>query len=237
MDRKPRNGKLRRALFPVSVDSSAFSTERVLEALDILPSYIDELTFLIADRLQLYNKVSAVEDSRGVPGAIISFAETSSYLEERRTWLSRILVRSRPQIADAYRIIGVDDVSDRALHSIFRNVLVAFHSLPSFRADVELAAAAHVAKTRTVSPESAVGLAATYILEEIALNVRIHVGDAIQAEFYMGDYPVSLLGVYTGRYGISASTLANVDKADDFAFFSIRQTDDGPVWRAVIDAH
>ncbi|HMF28549.1 MAG TPA: hypothetical protein VKE42_07240, partial [Candidatus Cybelea sp.] len=53
-------------------------------------------------------------------------------------------------------------------------------------------------------------LSRAYLLEEIALNVRLHIDDGIDDEYYMGEQLGILVNLYHSKYGFNAFDLANV---------------------------
>ena len=45
-----------KALFPISIDSKRFNTIETINAINKIEKYYDEIIFLIADEIQIYNK-------------------------------------------------------------------------------------------------------------------------------------------------------------------------------------
>jgi hypothetical protein len=58
---------MKKALFPISVDSKRFSTEETINALNNIEP-VDEIIFLIADGLQLYNKAAQINIGNPLEG-------------------------------------------------------------------------------------------------------------------------------------------------------------------------
>jgi hypothetical protein len=204
----------KRALFPISVSNQAFSTRRVLPALRAVLSTSAEVVIFIADHLQIYNKALQIADGAALPTIISEFGARQDYREQRGKWIQRIVSQMQSTEAARWTTIGVDDISDRACFGIFRNVMVAYYSVCSFRDDVD-ASAEHYARSR--DPHYPLGLrerlSRGYLLEEFALNVRLHVVDGIDDEYYMGEQSGLLLNLYNSKYGFDAFDLADVPSA------------------------
>lgn len=227
----------RKALFPVSPSNSRFSTKVSLAALGGIVEQYEELLFIFADQLQLYNKACEVSPENSLLNVIEQFAlRRESYLDERKKWLQSI----RTQCERTHRIgkwmtYGVRDLTDESFFGIYRRVLIAFHTVADFRRDVTRAAEEHC--NRNYAPgsiEMEIRLSEAYILEEIALSVRIHVLEDVCAEYYIGQHLIPMLNVYAGVYGIDVFTLAGVSKRNDpFRFYEYPLDDSVPRWREV----
>jgi hypothetical protein len=165
---------------------------------------------------------------------LADFTERNRYLEERKKWLQKVLRDAKVDFAETKcRFLGFADVTDHRFFDIYRNVILAFHTVELFRRDVEQAAERYCAK-RPVrhSPMQEVRLSEAYILEEIAVNVRVRLLEGIQDEYYPFGYPKPMLRVYTEDYGFSAFDLAGSKFCHtDFTFFEWNQSTD--TWRIV----
>jgi len=108
-------------------------------------------------------------------------------------------------------LIGVDDITDFKCFNIFRNVMVAYYGVCGFQDDVNRSAKYYAQSRYPQYPiEIREQLSRGYLLEEIALNVRLHIVDGIDDEYYMGEQLGVLLNLYNSRYGFNACDLANV---------------------------
>jgi hypothetical protein len=75
-----------------------------------------------------------------------------------------------------WTLIGIDDISDPKCFNIFRNVMLAYYSIPSFRNDVDRSAHSHAQSRESRYPTDTLEhLSRGYLLEEIALSIRVHV--------------------------------------------------------------
>jgi hypothetical protein len=104
------------------------------------------------------------------------------------------------------------------------------------REDIGRSAAQHVTKQGQVRASTVSRrLSEAYILEELALSIRVRVFDRIGSEFYLGEYPRPLLRLYDASYGIDVNALAG-RKTDgvEFDFFTWqRDADNQGKWRKV----
>lgn len=204
----------KRALFPISVSNQAFSTRKVLPALRAVLSRYGEVVIFIADHLQVYNKALRIADGAALPKIISEFGVKQDYREQRSKWIRRIISQMQSCEASRWTTIGVDDVADSRCFNIFRNVMVAYYSVCSFRDDVNKSAEQYA---RSRDPHYPLGLreqlSRGYLLEEIALNVRLHVVDGIDDEYYMGEQSGLLLNLYNSKYEFDAFDLADAASA------------------------
>ena len=225
----------RRALFPISVDNDQFTTANIIDAVSSFINDFDEVIFLIADRLQLYNKAEDIGDSATFAQLIRRIGSRMQYVRERTHWLARM----RPLISGGqkvrWKIISIDDVTDAAFFRAYRNVVIAFNTVPEFRNDVQECALAHVAKQPRHDPEQARRLAEAYILEEIAINLRVRVLDGVDAEFYYGKFLDPLVRLYQGRYDIDVALLAGTEsRARSYRFFVRGRPDQLGAWAELL---
>jgi hypothetical protein len=224
------------ALFPISLSNQDFSTDVVLPLLADLFARHSQITFLVADHLQIYNKALRLSEGVTLGEIIEDFATSRRYLDQRRRWVSRTIHNLGLAVEDdRWRVLGVDDVADADGFRIFRNVMLAYYAVPAFRRDVEAAAGAHADVRQDIYPiNQRRALSQGYILEEIAVSVRLHVVGGIHEEYYIGAQAPVVLGVYDGRYGFDAATLAErPEKAGTDRFYALDDGPDGPAWSLV----
>jgi hypothetical protein len=197
---------MRHVLFPISVDNTVFSTENTLGAISELLSDFDKITFLIADRIQVYNDIAKRE---GDLTGILSLDWSGSYrrdFAERRRWLHKLrdrLPRSRGQI---WRIMGVDDAVDRHAYVALRSVWLLYKFDRDFSADINATAKEFCARHQTQS-SLLYDMSLAYLVEEIAINIRLRVMRGIFDEFYMGATLGILPRLYDGHYSKTAEEL------------------------------
>lgn len=209
-----------RALVPISVDSPHFRTAIVVPALKAIAREHDEVFFLIADRLQVYNKAREL-----AKGDLAIFLErfdrlSRDYFEQRVAWLERLRrsLRREGVRCENWRIIGIQHVTDASFYSIFRNVFLATQTIVSLARDVREAMGERIGPGEKNG--AALRLCEAYLIEEIAINIRLRVYEEIQSEFYLGETIAPLLGLYEGVYGIDVFSIARRPRvAVEFSFF------------------
>jgi hypothetical protein len=229
---KAARTNVRKALFPISVDSERFTTSRVIPALQAFVPQFQQVIVLIADGLHLYNKVQNVSDGRSLSNAIQDFKVKSAYFEQRRKWIDQVCAKMVVSHKIEWRVLNIDAVTDEVFYPIYRNVIIAFNTIDPFRHDVQEAAKAHALKTTALPFAQGVRLSEAYILEEIAVNLRIRVVEDVEAEFYMGEYLRVLQDLYQGKYGIDVRVLSGIrDARPDFHFARFVNTALGGEWR------
>jgi hypothetical protein len=196
------------ALFPISVSNQAFSTERVLPAMQFIFSRYAEVVFLVADHLQLYNKALEITDGLPLSRIIGEFSLKQEYRNQRSKWVQRMT--SQIYCGHSHwKLIGIDDITDSKCFNIFRNVMLAYYSVASFQNDVNRSAHSYAQSRDTRYPlEIREQLSRGYLLEEIALNVRLHVTGGLDHEYYMGQQSALFLNLYNDKYEFNAFDLA-----------------------------
>jgi hypothetical protein len=217
-------GDTRAALFPISLSAQNFSTKRVSPVLTELFQKYDKVVFFVADRLQIYNKALETSGGRTLSTLIQSFNPEQRYLEERNRWINRLITEAKIQIpADAWTIMGLEDVADEDCLRIFRNVMLAYYAIGAFRQDIHRAAQAHaVRRSGGTSRIQRQYLSRGYLLDEIAVSIRLHVIEGIRDEYYIGQQPLPVMRLYGGQYGVMPCDLADVSpSAEKDRFFSL----------------
>lgn len=195
------------ALFPISVNSDLFSSEDTVQALAVGLAGFDKITFLIADRIQIYNDITK---TNGDIDAILSLDWSGSYrrdFEQRKRWLSKLRDRLRTKTQQRWRILGVDDAADHYAYVALRSVWLLYRFDNQFAADADKAAMDFAKRNGTDNGELLKDMSLGYLLEEIAINIRLRVLRGIFDEFYMGDTLQILPKLYQGCYSKSAEEL------------------------------
>ncbi|MBS1643212.1 MAG: hypothetical protein JSR11_12120 [Bacteroidetes bacterium] len=223
-------------LFPISVDSRRFGTEETVSALNNIQSNCDEMIFLIADGLQVYNKASQIDDGKPLTNIIRNFNLKNDYYSEREKWLMQtIKPQCETHISEvSWTVKNVFSISDNIFHNIYRNVIIAYLAIDDFRNDIVKTAKKHRSKFSQSVTDFALDLSISYIIEEIALNLRMRVIEKIKSEYYLGDLPSPLTNLYLGRYEIDVFTLAGVEFSSfKFDFFHSPNTNKFTRWTRV----
>ena len=210
-----------KALFPISLNNQRFSTENVVEAYNNINSKYENITFIIADQLQLYNKALRVNNEYSVSNVLSDFRKKTNYFEERKVWLERLKMKVNNSILREWEILSIDDiVEDSTTFTIFRNILVAYYSDEQFANDIK-----HYAydfayqKNTNYTFEKVLQLSTGYLLEEIALNIKLKVIDKIFDEFYLGDYAYPILKLFKNVYNFTVFDIVGTGQPKDFNEF------------------
>src|SRR6267143_1292851 len=120
----------RKALFPISMSNQRFSTRKMVAALQGVFGEFDEWIFLIADRLQFYNRASRVAEGASLQRLLLDMGSENKFSEQRRRWLEKIKAYlGETAHQHAWRVLSVDDLADGQCYAILRNITVAFHTI------------------------------------------------------------------------------------------------------------
>jgi tRNA-dependent cyclodipeptide synthase len=231
----------RHALFAISLSNERFSTEFVVPAVDSLLDRYDEITFLIADKLQLYNSALRFYATLGhnADGQRVrpfdAESRLSSTLNERKRWLNRVREHAGAKATHVkWNILSVEDISDSRAFAILRRVNILLGIDQHFRADIRGAALDYAARHQQF-PETAALLSEKYIIEEIALSVRLRVISEIFDEYYIGTSLKPIVHIYQNKYLASPWELAGLEARPDmkFRFFDASAT--AGLWEEVRD--
>ena len=224
---------LRKALFPISMSNQHFSTTNTKEALKGIFEQFDEWIFLIADQLQFYNRAYRVAEGASLQRLLLDMRPSSQFSNQRRRWLQKVKVRLG-EIAQQHRwrILSVDELADSQCYAILRNVTIAFHTVDVLHQDIIEAAAEHTRQRQHVRfVDCMERLSLAYILEEIALSIRLRVIEKVEAEFYMGEYLKPVLRLYRNQYPIDVFSLAGQQEEETrFDFYDFKEVEGRISW-------
>jgi hypothetical protein len=225
------------ALIPISVDNPGFTSELMESALRALPRQYDKLVFLIADDLQLYNKVALARTGAQLSQALALFDRKNVSFTEKQRWLENLREELSSEAKHAeWNVVNISCFADSAFHKIVRNVAILNETVTQFRTDVSEAAREYCSRTKKDFFDIDVRLSQEYILEEIATNLRIRVVEGIQDEFYAFRYLQPLLKLYAGHYGISVFSLCGLPESDtSFEFYEYSKLPK-PYWTKIVSA-
>lgn len=177
---------------------------------------------MVFDGLAAYNRARARDATRGVVGvSSFDFGADSRDGGSRKRWFQRLSKSMAGLLPEQVTILSYEDINGLELLAVWRRVLVCFETDIKFRKDVEEAADLHFKRGGISPSELDLRLSRLYILEEIAANVQIRVGSALQDEYYLGTFHEPLLRLYSGWYNFCIDDLAGVKTSiTDFRFFS-----------------
>lgn len=228
-----------KALFPISLSNQRFSTALVVPAIDSLVDKYDEVLFLIADRLQVYNRAIGFSDNLHTRSKFEGFRKMvrlTGTFEERRRWLDKVKIQlGERAIAIKWRIESIDAIADAKAFEILRNIDILFGVDRKFRLDVQESAndfaLRHPEHLRSVASL----LSTRYILEELALSIRMRVQRRYTDEYYIGSTLLPALRLYSGKYVATPWELAGLQPTKaDFRFFELIQQDLAPPYWAQV---
>jgi hypothetical protein len=218
-------------LFPISVDSKRFSSTDTQAALNAIPLECEEIIFLVADGLQLYNKATLVS-SQNLNNILNNFKIGNQYYTEREKWIKGLKPKIlSPLSASTWTITSFSELTDNVFHSIYRNCLIAYFALDNFRNDIIETAKLHRSKYLDFPSDYDTNLSIGYIIEEIALNLRLRVISNIRHEYYMGILPEPLLKLYNDKYDVSIYSICGINKSEEDFFFYQKKI--GQSWERV----
>ena len=202
---------IRKALFPISVSNQRYSTEGVALALKSLAMKYDRVVFIIADSLQVYNK--GLLATKGLPlNEIVSrFNQESEYLSQRKRWIANLEKNNLlGGLVGEWEILSTDELSDRKCFGLYRNILLLFNIDEKFRYDILKEARNFAARFKPDYPlKEKIRLSTAYLLEEIALSIRLHVLDGIQDEYYLGELSGVIYKLYSGSYSLNVFEISD----------------------------
>lgn len=234
----------RRALFPISLSNQRFSTLTVVPALESIVTLYDDFAFLIADRLQSYNRAIAAAAAYSATSSEYDkkemFAQANELVgtfSERRKWLEKVKARLGVQSqVVSWHVLSVDDVADAKSFAILRRLDILFGIDSRFRKDVMDAADQYSAKHPQHVHEIARLLSARYIIEELALSIRMRVQRRYFDEYYIGETLRPARNVYRGCYMASPWELAGLKEGSyTFRFFELSSATDGSNYWSQVD--
>jgi hypothetical protein len=226
-----------KALFPVSVDSELFTTDRATKALSLIGDTYDEIFFIIADTIPLYNKAMSIKSPADFSQTTKEFQTTKQvYRTDKSRWLKKVTSKifnscSKPMCS----ILDTNDLYDKDFFDIYRNIIIMYSTSNKFRDDVITSVNEHFyGKNTATIQHKKLKLSTAYILEEIALNIRTRTSLKIESEYYLGSLPKPLLSLYNNDYGVNIYDLTNIEKSNiDFSFYTFMEETDTPYWKKI----
>lgn len=227
----------KRAFFPVSLSNDRFSTRNVAAAISQVLERYREIYVLIADRIQIYNRIAANEAPGKEGGeARLAFATVergiSDTLKEREQWMNRLRLQLGHGILKTdWKVYSVADISDSRCYDILRRVLILDDVDAAFRGDVDAAASEFVASRAGCRADhdrqTLFRMSRRYILEEAALSLRIRVCHGLEDEYYIGKTSEPVANIYSGRYRADCWELVGINpKPLKFSFYEYSAVSD-----------
>ena len=154
--------------------------------------------------------------------------------ENRYKWVSNLLASHKDALKAHYEISVMEDYFDIAYANTLRNVNILMSTDSGFRRDIRNAAELFILKKHEQPSEILVSLSEKYILEEIAVNIRIRIKETMEEEYYLGKYHTPILKLYGNLYSANASDLFGCEalRVSDYKFYELDTTKSG-TWSEV----
>jgi hypothetical protein len=218
-----------KAFIPVSISTELFSSSRMIDGLGSLPKIYSEYYFLVGDVLQMYNDAS---DARKDPHSIFKLwsERPSKFFAERSVWIKRL--EDKFNLAHV-TILSVDDLTDSKHHDLLRNLYILYNLDDSFKSDVDLTVSEAIDRRHYHrSHDTAKSLSLMYVLEEVALNLRLRHRFQVYDEFYLGPPLVVLVELLSGRHSWFLREIGFCNDYDTHRarFFSWGGDENRPSW-------
>jgi hypothetical protein len=198
------------AFFPLSPRGKRLTSRTARAMAEALPEGLNHALVLVADELDRYNTAIHEVLNKGIQEETtseVSFQDAAILIDSLH---SRVTVHS----------VRMADAEDSLFADALRELVVSYHTNQRFRKDVVSTALSYVARKGWSRNPIIVELSSMYVLEELALNMRIRVEGSIAHEFYFGDTILPLLRLYEGTYGMHPAELLGLPKPDiEFDFY------------------
>lgn len=224
---------LKKAFIGISIAGMQNASDAFVAAFQRLDERLDEIIFLVFDDIHLYNRVIRSPNEL-LPVTIGKFLSGPRYLEERTMWINRIS-NQIPVIHNCakVRVLNVYSVTDKHCYKIIRNLFLLYSVDQVFRADILSAVNEYQKRSSDIAFDSKLSceLSIAYILEEIAINIRVRLLRRLEIEYYPGKCIPPLVDLYKGKYSASVYEIAERKmKNMQFDFFEWRVENDKLGW-------
>jgi len=201
---------MNKVFFPISVDNKNYSSKNLSLIINlILETENCQPFFLIADNLQLYNKVK--QTNKELSFIVQNFKTKNQYFKERVKWIEKVLNKEFPNISEDtfknWKVKNISKITDNKFFNIYRSLLILYNVDENFRNDLSIAAANHTIYESIESNELQIRLNRLYVLEEIAINLRMRVYNKLYSEYYLGKLPLVLINLYYEKYSLKINDI------------------------------
>jgi hypothetical protein len=195
-----------KAFVGVSLDNRAFKRSWFRWAISSLLARHGRVLFLLADDLMRWTRTANAETGE------VSFVAIDAIVSARST-TSRSFIQSEVQrlpSADRGRILikGWQDFSDRSFVALWRNLRIAYAANDGFKTCVDHTAALHVRDEATGGLTRV--LNAEYVLDEMAMCLRVTELAGFHYEYYPGPQIEPLEKLYAGAFSAGGLSVAGL---------------------------
>jgi hypothetical protein len=219
-----REGK---AFVGISVGCKIFTKPWVKKALYFMLDRHKSVLFLLADELLRYTRVARIEEE----GVKLEIEKTSKIIKERSEQWQKFLISEInqffPKSESCVEIRNWSYFSDSLYSYLLRNLFIAYEQITSFRDEVNKVAESHIALIGDTSiPTILPHLEAMFILDEIAMCLRVTELDEYRFEYYPSDQIEVLKQLYCGnfqKYGLTVNALTGSPIKREFQVISINE--------------
>lgn len=190
-----------KAFVGVSLDSKAFTRLWVRDALVHLCAHYDQVIVVLADELFAYTRATELQGDRTIVHFPSSREAANRLSEERMRFFQRERKRLPAQDAMRVQILQWKDYSDATYASLWRQLWTAYFVLDRFRDVVHKAASRHT--LRAIQGEQTPAhaeVSAAYLLDEMAMCLRITEVEGYSAEYHPGADLSVLRDLYAGAF-------------------------------------
>jgi tRNA-dependent cyclodipeptide synthase len=216
----PVNGH---AFIGVSLDNKLFSGAWIRYAIELILERHESLIFLLADDLLRYTRTAAFVDDECVLDFDGANKKTEKRRSEFRKFLKRHIDRLELPLRDSITIKVWSDFSDHVYVDILRNLHIAFCAIPLFTEAVNIAAEAHVIQAGVATPSS-LQTSAAFILDEVAMCLRVTEMEGHANEYYPSKDINVLTALYADKFSHHGLTVENLVRGPRRrAFFTINE--------------
>lgn len=200
-----------KAFIGVSLDSKLFSRTWVRFAIDYTLEKHHCLLFLLADDLLKYTRTAQTISGK----TALKIVETSRIINDRKLAFEKFLISEINRI-DQYSQTRIlikpwRSFTDDSYVNILRNLQIAYATLTPFQKCVDDIALKHIRKNPTkLHFQSSLKTSAAFLLDEVAMCLRITEIDRFQNEYYPTDQINILTELYADKfvqYGLSIESL------------------------------
>lgn len=204
----------RSAFIGCSIDSKLFTKEWFCETFEILLKKYDSILVLLADDLMLYTR------SFSTYANILNYNDANERIKKRCESMAANILSVKKEF-DMERIIVASwqDYTDSLYMHIYRKLVIAYTTIDCFKNDVDSLAQEHAIQNQSLKKHRFEELSILYILDEMAMCLRI----TEFTDFIHEYYPVPQLKVleylYNDKYkdyGLSIGNLLNTTRKRTF---------------------
>ncbi len=199
------------AFIGVSLGSRHFTREWILGAFEYILDRHDQLAVMLADEIWLYTRLADHNSD-----ILFQLGFARARMERVSQQMAQLFNSCRARLPDQQRnrvkILRWSDYSDAQYAKLLQSFRLAAAYLPRFSASVEATADRHVGKLDLTGPAAFGARTASrdYVLDEMAMCLRMTEVAGFTAEYYPGEDLTTLRDLYADcfvGYGLTTEAL------------------------------